>query len=77
MSELVTKSVAQEQPGQKIETRTAAQRVAGFTVVVTDGRLRTGQILAEIAERNRVFRLQGIRGLGLSSLPRGPTKCSR
>src|SRR6266516_1373504 len=27
MSELVTKSVAQEQPGQKIETRTAAQRV--------------------------------------------------
>lgn len=35
MSELVTKSVAQKQPGQKIETRTAAQRVAGFTVVVT------------------------------------------
>jgi hypothetical protein len=35
MSELVTKSVAQEQPGQKIETHTAAQRVAGFTVVVT------------------------------------------
>ena len=35
MPELVTKSVAQEQPGQKIETRTAAQRVAGFTVVVT------------------------------------------
>ena len=35
MSELVTKSVAQEQPGQKIETPTAAQRVAGFTVVVT------------------------------------------
>jgi hypothetical protein len=35
MSELVTKSVAQEQPGQKIETRTAAQRVSGFTVVVT------------------------------------------
>src|SRR5580704_6565710 len=35
MSELVTKSMAQEQPGQKIETRTAAQRVAGFTVVVT------------------------------------------
>jgi hypothetical protein len=35
MSELVTKPVAQEQPGRKIETRTAAQRVAGFTVVVT------------------------------------------
>src|SRR5258708_23829048 len=35
MSELVTKSGAQEQQEQKIETRTAAQRVAGFTVVVT------------------------------------------
>ena len=35
MSELVTKSVAQEQPGQTIETCTAAQRVAGFTVVMT------------------------------------------
>jgi len=35
MSERVTKSVAQEQPGQKIETRTAAQRVAGFIVVAT------------------------------------------
>src|SRR6266566_226608 len=28
------------------------------------GRLRAGQVLAEIAERNRVLRLQGIRGLG-------------
>ena len=31
MSELVTKSVAQEQ--QKIEARTAVQRIAGFTIV--------------------------------------------
>src|SRR5258705_3393686 len=28
------------------------------------GRFRAGQVLAEIAERNRVLRLQGIRGLG-------------
>src|SRR6202022_179401 len=28
------------------------------------GRLRAGQVLAAIAERNRVLRLQGIRGLG-------------
>jgi hypothetical protein len=35
MSELVTKSVAQEQQEQKIETRTAVERVAGFTVVAT------------------------------------------
>ena len=35
MSELVTKSVAQEQQGQKIETRTAVERIAGFTIVAT------------------------------------------
>jgi hypothetical protein len=35
MSELVTKSVAQEQQEQKIETCTAVQRVAGFTIVAT------------------------------------------
>jgi hypothetical protein len=35
LSELVTKSEAQEQRGQKIETRTTVQRIAGFTVVVT------------------------------------------
>ena len=35
MSELVTKSVVQEQQEQKIETRTVVERIAGFTVVVT------------------------------------------
>ena len=35
MSELVTKSVAQEQPEPKIETRTAVERIAGFTIVAT------------------------------------------
>ena len=35
MSELVTKSVAQEQQEQKIETRTALQRIAGFTEIAT------------------------------------------
>ena len=34
MSELVTKSVAEEQLEQKIETRTAVERIAGFTVGV-------------------------------------------
>ncbi len=33
MSELVTKPVAQQRPEQKIETRTAVERIAGFTVV--------------------------------------------
>ena len=32
MSELVTKSSAQEQQEQKIETRTALKRIAGFTI---------------------------------------------
>ncbi len=35
MAELVTKSVAQEQQEQKIETRTAVERIAGFTIVAT------------------------------------------
>ena len=35
MSELVTKSVAQEPQEQKIETRTAVERIAGFTIVAT------------------------------------------
>ena len=35
MSELVTKSLAHEQQEQKIETRTAVGRIAGFTIVAT------------------------------------------
>jgi hypothetical protein len=35
VSELVTKSVAQEQQEQKIETRTAVERIAAFTIVAT------------------------------------------
>ena len=35
MAELMTKSVAQEQQEQKIETRTAVERIAGFTIVAT------------------------------------------
>jgi Cytochrome P460 len=35
MSKLVTKSAAQEQREQKMETRTAVKRIAGYTIVVT------------------------------------------
>jgi hypothetical protein len=35
MSELVTKSMAEQQQRQKIETRTAVQRIAGFTLLAT------------------------------------------
>ena len=72
MSELVTKSAAREQQEQKIETRIAVERIAGFTIVATAVAVlavlvaaavyaqAAGQVLAEIAERNRVLRLQGI-----------------
>jgi len=35
MSELVTKSVPQEQQEQRIEARTAVKRISGFTIVAT------------------------------------------
>ena len=35
MSEFVTKSVVPEQPAQKIETRTAVARIAGFALIAT------------------------------------------
>jgi hypothetical protein len=35
MSELVTKSVPQEQQEQRIETRTALKRIGGFTIIAT------------------------------------------
>ena len=35
MSDLVTKSVAQQQQVRKIETRSAGERIAGFTIVAT------------------------------------------
>ena len=35
MSELVTKSMAEQQQRQKIETRATVQRIAGFTLVAT------------------------------------------
>ena len=35
MSELLTKSVARQQQEQKIETRTAVERIAGFTILAT------------------------------------------
>ena len=77
MSELVTKSVAQEPQKQKIETRIAVEHIPGFSIVATAVTVLAilvaavvfaqGQdqdkYSAEIAERNRVLRLQGIRGL--------------
>ncbi len=82
MTELVTKSVPQEQQEQRIETSTAVKRIGRFTIVATavaalavlggvvpfraepSPRQGQRQVLAEIAERNRLLRLPGIRGLG-------------
>ena len=90
MSELVTKSVAQDQQEQKIETRAAVKRIAGFTIVAAAvavlavlvavavyAQSQDRQVLAEIAERNRVLRLQGIRGLGCRLFRPAQTKYSR
>ena len=98
MSELVTKSVPQEQQEQRIETRTAAKRIGGFTIVATamaalailgaavlyalgQDKSNNDKYSLSIAGRNRVLRLQGIRGLvcGVfrSDRSSAPTKSSR
>ena len=41
MSELVTKSVGEEQQERKIETRTTVERIAGFAIVATVVAART------------------------------------
>ena len=74
MSESVTKSVAQVKHAQKIETGAAVERIVRLYHGSDSrgsarrprrhGRLRAGQVLAEVPERDRVLRFQGIRGLG-------------
>jgi hypothetical protein len=48
MSELMKKSVVQEQPEQKIETRTAAECIAGFTMVATAAAVLTLLVAAAL-----------------------------
>ena len=77
MSELVTKSVAQEQQEQKIETRTAVEPIVGFTIVATAVAVLSVLIATAVyaldeyslrsPERYRVLRLQGIRKLHRTS----------
>jgi hypothetical protein len=90
MSELVTKSVPQEQQEQKIETRTAVKRIAGFTIVATAVAVLAvlGAVVlsrkAKTTTSTRWYRLAELRSptsgdtrTGLTSLPPGPTKYSR
>jgi hypothetical protein len=49
---------------------TGAIATVTLAVLTTTGFLHAGQVLAEIAERNCVLRLQGIRGLAVVSSAR-------
>ncbi len=79
MPEPQARSAIQKQPEPKIEARTAMKRLAGFTLIAGGrdiahrARCRcgrsAGQVLAEIAERNCVLRLQRIRDWQLSLPP--------
>jgi hypothetical protein len=86
MSEPVTKSVAQEQKEQKIETSTAVERIAGFTIVATAVAVLAVLVATAVYALDK-YSLRSPSGIafsdfrdtrtGLSSLPPGPTKCSR
>ena len=89
MSELVTKSVPQEQQEQRIETRIAVKRIGGFTVVATAmaalAVLGAAVLYAQGQDKDettstRWYRRAESRSLtsgdtrtGLMSLPLGPT----
>ena len=86
MCELVTKSVAQEQQEQKIETHTAVERIAGFTIVaiavaalavlVATAVYAQGQDKDKYSLKSR-FPTSGDTRTGRWSLPPGPRKYSR
>jgi Cytochrome P460 len=52
MSELVRKSVAQEQEEQKVETRTAVKRIAGFTIATTAVAVLAALVAAAVYAQN-------------------------
>jgi hypothetical protein len=88
MSELVTKSVAQEQQEQKIETRTAVERIAGFTIVATAVAVLAVLVATAVYALGKdKYSLKSPSGIAFSDfrgyedwagrLPPTPTKCSR
>jgi len=87
MSELTTESVAQEQQEQKTKTRTAVERIAGFTIVATAVAVLAVLVATAVYAQDK-YSLKSPGGIafsetsgdtrtGLPSLPPGPTKCSR
>jgi len=65
MSELVTKSVAQEQQEQKIETRTVVERMAGFTIVATAVAVLTVLVATAVYAQDK-YSLKSPSGLAFS-----------
>ncbi len=77
MIELETGSLARAHERPKINSRSTARHIAAFSIVAAITLLAIlggavilfaqgqdkGQVLADIAGRNRVLRLQGLRGL--------------
>jgi len=68
MSKFVTKSVAQEQPEQKLETRTA-KRITGFTIVATAvavlGVLVATAVYAQVQDKDK-YSLKSPSGIAFS-----------
>ena len=65
MSELVTKSVAQEQQEQKAEARTVVQRITGFTLVATAVAL-FAVLVAAVAYAQDKYSLKSPSGIAFS-----------
>jgi len=65
MSELVTKSVAQEQQKPEIETRTAMQRITGFTLVATAVAV-LGVLVAAVVYAQDKYSLKSPSGIAFS-----------
>jgi len=84
MPELMTESVAQEQPLQKIETCTAGERVASFTIGATANHMQNAKAGADAREHAEIQRKQvvsqafgQILSSGLPSLYRGAYRLLR
>ena len=65
MSELVTKSVAQEQQEQKVEARSVVQRITGFTLVATAVAL-LAVLVAAVAYAQDKYSLKSPSGIAFS-----------
>jgi hypothetical protein len=73
MSELVTKSVPQEQQERKVETRTAVERVAGFTFLAIATAVLTVLVASALfaqSEEKEKYSLKSPSGIAFSNFRR-------